>query len=101
MRASLADPSWHELNDANNSNKTMKNYTKFMFSKMATKIDEIFTVYLSLCSKCQIDGEDFVNFCGLLRKHKLYLCRYPGKIGTKSTRWILELKEVQCVFTAQ
>jgi hypothetical protein len=26
MRASLADPSWHELNDANNSNKTMKNY---------------------------------------------------------------------------
>ena len=43
MRASLADPSWHELNDANNSNKTMKNYTKFMFSKMATKIDEIFT----------------------------------------------------------
>ena len=75
MRASLADPSWHELNDANNSNKTMKNYTKFMFSKMATKIDEIFTVY--------------------------YLCRYPGKIGTKSTRLILELKEVQCVFTAQ
>ena len=46
MRASLADPSWHELNDANNSNKTMKNYTKFMFSKMATKIDEIFTVDL-------------------------------------------------------
>ena len=24
-------------------------------------------------SKCQIDGEDFVNFCGLFRKHKLYL----------------------------
>ena len=21
---------------------------------------------------CQIDGEDFVNFCGLLRKHELY-----------------------------
>ena len=29
-----------------------------MFSKKATKIDEIFTV-----------GEDFVKFCGLLRKH--------------------------------
>ena len=43
-----------------------------MFSKKATKIDEIFTVDLTLCSKCQIDGEDFVNFCGLLRKHELY-----------------------------
>ena len=27
---------------------------------------------MTLCSKCQIDGEDFVNFCGLLRKHELY-----------------------------
>ena len=26
---------------------------------------------LTLCSKCQIGGEDFVNFCGLLRKHEL------------------------------
>ena len=40
-----------------------------MFSKKATKIDEIFTVDLTLCSKCQIDGEDFVNFCGLLGKN--------------------------------
>ena len=44
---------------------------KFMFSKKATKFDKIFTVDLTLCSKCQIDGEDFVNFCGLLRKHEL------------------------------
>ena len=36
-------------------------YIKFMFFKKATKIDKIF--------KSQIDGEDFVNFCGLLRKH--------------------------------
>ena len=43
-----------------------------MFSKKATKIDEIFSVNLILCSKCQFDGEDFVNFGGLLRKHKLY-----------------------------
>ena len=43
-----------------------------MFSKKATKIEEIFTVNLTLCSKFQIDGEDFVKFCGLLRKHKLY-----------------------------
>ena len=45
---------------------------KFVFSKKATKIDEIFTLDLILCSKCQIEGEDFVNFCGLLRKHELY-----------------------------
>ena len=43
-----------------------------MFSKKVTKIDEIFTVDLTLCSKCQIDGEDFVNFCGLVRHGRLY-----------------------------
>ena len=48
-------------------------FIKFVFSKKAAKIDEIFTVDLTLCSKCQIDGEDFVNFCGLLRKHELYV----------------------------
>ena len=31
---------------------------KFIFSKKATKI----TVFLTLCSKCQIDSEDFVDF---------------------------------------
>ena len=46
---------------------------KFMFSKKATKIDEIFTVEMTfISSKCQIDGEDFVIFCGLLRKYELY-----------------------------
>ena len=44
---------------------------KFMFSKKATKIDEIFTVDLTLFIVCQINSEDFVNFCGLLRKHEL------------------------------
>ena len=29
-----------------------------MFSKKATKVDEIFTIDLTLCSKCQIEGED-------------------------------------------
>ena len=47
------------------------NFLKFIFSKKATKIEKIFTFFLTLCSKCQIDGEDFVNFCGLLRKHEL------------------------------
>ena len=32
-----------------------------MFSKKATEIDEIFTVDLTLCSKCQIDGEYFLE----------------------------------------
>ena len=44
---------------------------KFMFSKKALKIDEIFTVNLTLCSKCQIDGEDVVKSWGFLRKHEL------------------------------
>ena len=50
-----------------------------MFSKKATKIDQIFTGNLTFTYdvKCQIDGEDFVNFCGLLRKYelKLTVCR--------------------------
>ena len=45
-------------------------YLKFKFSKKATKIDEIFTVDLTLCSKCQIYGEDFLNIRGLLRKYE-------------------------------
>ena len=44
---------------------------KFMFSKNATKIDEIFPVDLTVTTYCQIDGEDFVNFWGLLRKREL------------------------------
>ena len=39
---------------------------KFVFSKKATKIDEIFTFDLTLCSKYQIDGEDFANFGAFL-----------------------------------
>ena len=46
---------------------------KFIFSKKAKKNDEIFTVDLTLCSKRQIDSEDFVNFHGLFRKYELYL----------------------------
>ena len=43
---------------------------KFIFSKKATKIENIFTAFLTLCSKCQIDGEDLVIFCGLIKKHE-------------------------------
>ena len=49
-----------------------------MFSKKATKNDQIFTADLTLC-KCQIDGEDFVNFCGL-RKHELYWVFFKKKL---------------------
>ena len=42
-----------------------------MFSKKAIEIDEIFTLDLTLYSKCQIDGEDLANFCGLIREHKV------------------------------
>ena len=46
---------------------TIKNdMLKFMFSKKATKIDEIFTVDLTLTTYCQIDGEDFVIFVAFL-----------------------------------
>ena len=54
---------------------------KFMFSKKATKNDKIFTVDLTLCSKFQIDSEDFVNFCGLLRKYKHYDISIFGPFG--------------------
>ena len=57
-----------------------------MFSKKATKIDKIFTVDWSYLAQAllllprttyrQTDGEDFVNFCGLLRKHELYKRKY-------------------------
>ena len=35
------------------------------------KNDKIFNVNLTVCSNRQIDSEDFVIFCGLLRKHEL------------------------------
>ena len=44
-----------------------------MFSKKAKKM---FTVDLTVTTYCQIDGEDFVNFCGLLRKRELYPCNF-------------------------
>ena len=54
-----------------------------MFSKKATKNEEVFTVDLTVSSKCQIDGEDFFKFCGLLRKHELYLTKSQIKVRGK------------------
>ena len=59
-------PSWALIEGATQSP------LKFMFSKKATKIDEIFTTDLTISGICQVDDKDFFNFCGLLRKHKLY-----------------------------
>jgi len=41
------------------------------YFKKAAKIDKIFTINLTSGSKCQIDSEDFMNFCGFLKKHEL------------------------------
>ena len=60
---------------ANFTNTTFKKipipHLNFMFSKKATKIDKIFTVNLTLTTQRQINGEDLVNLCGLLRKHEI------------------------------
>ena len=44
---------------------------KSVLAHCATKIGKIFTINLTVCSNRQIEGEDFVNYCGLLRKHEL------------------------------
>ena len=44
-----------------------------MFSKKAKKIYENFTVGLTVTTYFQINGEDVVDFCGLLRKPELYV----------------------------
>ena len=46
----------------------------FIFSKKATKIDAILTVDLTLCSKCQINSEDFVNFVAFLENTN-FMCK--------------------------
>ena len=69
---------------------------KFMFSKKARKLDEIFTDDLTLCSKCQIGGEDFVNFCGLLRKYELYIITKQMLWKGKLKLWITIQFETSC-----
>ena len=64
-----------------------------MFSKKTTKIDQTSPlIWLSL-SKCQIGGEDFFNFSGLLRKHELWLwVRYlPCMIWHAIANWIWDV----------
>ena len=64
-----------------------------MFSKKVTKIDEIFIVDLTVTTYCQIDGEDFVNFCGLLRKRELYKNSFRmGTFGIQCNELFNELR---------
>ena len=46
---------------------------KFVFSKKATKLTKSSLLIWHFLSKHQINGEDFVNFCRLHRKHALYV----------------------------
>ena len=62
---------FHNKYIQNSNFKHQPRTLKFTYSEKATKIDKTFTVNLTICSNRQIDGEDFVNFCGLLRKHEL------------------------------
>ena len=52
--------SFHTLFFKANCNSLQRLQLKFKFSKTATKIENIFAVFLKLCNKCQIDGEDWV-----------------------------------------
>jgi hypothetical protein len=58
---------------------------KLKLSKKATKIDEIFTVDLTLCSKCQIDGEDFINFVAFLENTNFK--RYENALRVIFDQW--------------
>ena len=69
---------------------------KFMLSKKTTEFDEIFTVDLTLCGKCQINSEDFVNFCNLLRNYELYVksnCFRSFLGGDLKINWPLGLED--------
>ena len=58
---------------SHNAAKLFNVHLKFVFSKMATKIDKIFTIDLTVTTYCQNDSEDCANFYGLLRKRELYV----------------------------
>ena len=66
-----------------------------MFSKKATKIDKILTVDLTLSSKCQIYGEDFVNSSGLLRKYELYYLIWVVKKIRERSEFRIEISYIK------
>ena len=62
-----------------------------MFSKKATKIDEIFTVDLK---QRQIDGEDFVIFFGRLRKINFLKMNLTGR-NTKQLNFFVKTLKIE------
>ena len=64
-----------KLNATQNSYKKYKKFMTFKpslcFLRRAQKLTKSSPSIWRLLSKCQIDGEDFVIFGGLLRKHEL------------------------------
>ena len=60
---------------------------KFMLSKKATKIDEILAVDLILCSKFQIDGEDFINLRPSCKTWTLQREKKEQLFGCLKTSW--------------
>ena len=79
------------------SNWSLVKWLKFMFSRVYKKLRNLHHTPSILCllSKCQIDGEDFVIFCGLLRKHELYMvvctCKILVNLGQNMTEQQLRL----------
>ena len=67
---------------------------------VATKIDKIFTVYLTLTTLCQIGGEDFVNFWDIetqnLGKDQT-LPAFPAVAALKRSRQSIDLKSSNSV----
>ena len=59
-----------------------------MYSKKATKIDEIFTVDLTLCSKCQIDSEDFVDFVAFLENTN-FIYNFGRYMHKNTALWVI------------
>ena len=39
------------------------------------------SIWHCVSSKCQINGEDFINFCGLLRRYELYSAYFSAKLS--------------------
>ena len=59
-----------------------------MFSKKVTKIGEIFIIDLTLCSKCQIDGEDFVTFVAFLENMNFTYMAFPADYGSHNNIFV-------------
>ena len=69
---------------------------KFMFSKKATKFDKIFTVDLTLCSKCSaIDSESAPPECGGSEKGRSLISAYRTLAITTNTPGFKKLSTEQ------